>query len=498
MLREFFVGAYLIVLTLLSVYGLHRVILIYLFLKSKKETTEPAGRFDELPDVTIQLPMFNERYVVERLIESVTRIDYPTEKLEIQVLDDSEDDTRIIAKQMVERKKKEGFDIHYIHRNNRKGFKAGALAEGMKVARGEFIMIFDADFIPQPDILKKTIHYFTDERVALVQTRWLHINTDASILTKVQALMLDGHFIVEHLARSRTGRFFNFNGTAGIWRRKAIEEAGGWEHDTLTEDLDLSFRAQMKGWKFIYVPDVGSPAELPEEINSFKAQQFRWAKGSIQTAKKLLMKVLKADIPLQTKVEGFFHLTNNIAYLLMVPLALLILPTIVLRQEHSVRDALLIDFPLFLGTTCAIGCFYMTTYRVVYGTFKGGGVRLLFLMGVGIGISLNNARAVVEGLIGRESEFVRTPKAGVTAGEKKKRGYKNAMYRSRKSITILFEFLFGSYFLVTLVIAIVRGQVVSIPFLLLFLVGYWYVGIKSILPALKLESNCLPFLKEAG
>lgn len=486
--KEIFIIAYLTVLSSLSLYGMHRMMLIILFLKSKKKETKPKGEFKDLPVVTIQLPMFNERYVAERLINAITKIDYPKGKLEIQVLDDSTDDTTKIASRLVEIKKAMGFDIHYLHRTNRRGFKAGALEEGMKVARGEYLMIFDADFVPEPDILKHTVHYFTDEKIALVQTRWKHINQDHSILTKVQALMLDGHFTIEHLARFRTGRFFNFNGTAGIWRKRAIEESGGWEHDTITEDLDLSFRVQMTNkWKLIYLPEVGSPAELPEDINGFKAQQFRWAKGSIQVARKLLWPVLKAPLPFKVKVEAFFHLTNNFAYVLMVPLALLIMPTILFRDHHGLEEALLVDLPLFLGTTFAIGCFYITTYRSVHGTFRGSFRRLLLLMALGIGISLNNARAVIEGMVDSKAEFIRTPKTGVNGGEARKNPLAIA-YRSPKSVTVFIEFFFGCYFLLTLFVAIAGGHFLSIPFLVLFLVGYFYVGLKSVIPHLRLKS----------
>jgi cellulose synthase/poly-beta-1,6-N-acetylglucosamine synthase-like glycosyltransferase len=483
--KDIFIMAYLAVLSSLSLYGLHRMMLMILFLTSKKKKAEPKKRFDELPVVTVQLPMFNERYVAQRLIDAVCRINYPKDRLEIQVLDDSTDDTRMIAGRAVEIKRAEGFDIHYIHRTNRRGFKAGALEEGMRQARGEFLLIFDADFVPNSDILQNTIHHFTDEGVALVQTRWEHLNKDYSILTKVQALMLDGHFTIEHLARFRTGRFFNFNGTAGIWRKRAIEEAGGWEHDTVTEDLDLSFRVQMmKKWRLVYLPEIGSPAELPEDMNGFKTQQFRWAKGSIQVARKLLWRVLRAPLPLKVRIEAFFHLTNNFAYVLMVPLALLIMPTILFRDHHGTEEALLVDLPLFMGTTFAIGCFYITTYRVMHGTFRGSLRRLLLLMALGIGISLNNARAVLEGLFSSNAEFVRTPKSGVKSAENR-RSMLDTVYRSQKSLTVVMELAFGSYFLLTLYVAIAGGHFISIPFLLLFLVGYFYSALSSILPNVK-------------
>jgi len=486
--KELFIYAYLGVLGLLSFYGMHRMMLLILFLRSRGKKTEPPGHFAELPVVTVQLPMFNERYVARRLIDAVTKIDYPRDRLEIQVLDDSTDDTQSIARRIVQMKRAEGFDIHYIHRTNRCGFKAGALEAGMEKARGEFLLIFDADFVPRPDILQRIIHYFADGTVALVQTRWEHLNEDHSILTKVQGLMLDGHFTIEHLARSRTGRFFNFNGTGGMWRKKAIEEAGGWEHDTVTEDLDLSFRVQMmKKWKLLYLPEIGTPAELPEDINGFKTQQFRWAKGSIQVARKLLWRVLRAPLPLKVRLEAFFHLTNNIAYVFMVPLALLILPTILFRSNGGLRESLLVDFPLFFSTTFAIGLFYVTAYRVIHGTFRGSLRRLLLLMAMGIGISLNNARAVVEGMFARNAEFVRTPKTGVT-GSNGRHSTLGIVYRSPKSVTVFVEFLFGCYFLVTLYLAISGGHFLAIPFMLLFLVGYFYMALYSVFPSLKLKA----------
>jgi len=485
---DLFTYVYLAVLSALGVYGFHRMMLLVLYLRTKgKGQPRPPRAFDELPVVTVQLPMFNERYVARRLIDATAKIDYPKDRLEIQVLDDSTDDTRTIAAAAVEQKRAEGFDIHYIHRTDRTGYKAGALAAAMGKARGELIAIFDSDFIPNPGILRAAVDHFTDEKVALVQTRWEHINADRSVLTQVQALMLDGHFTIEHNARFRTGRYFNFNGTAGIWRKEAIEDGGGWQHDTITEDLDLSFRAQIRGWKFVYLPEVGSPAELPEDINGFKAQQYRWAKGSIQVARKLLWTVLSTPLPFKVRLEAFFHLTNNIAYLLMVPLALLILPTILFRDHHGLRDTLMIDMPLFLSTTLAIGLFYTITYREVHGTFKGSLWQLLLLMAVGIGISVNNARAVLGGLFSKDCEFVRTPKAGVAAYGGAPSRSPGASYRSKKSLTIFVELLLGFYFLATLVIAIAGGHYGSIPFLLLFVAGYLYVGFRSVLPALNLQ-----------
>jgi cellulose synthase/poly-beta-1,6-N-acetylglucosamine synthase-like glycosyltransferase len=309
--ETFILALYFFVLVILAVYGWHRYYLVYLYMKHKDQQPTPLGRFDRLPSVTIQLPLYNEMYVVDRLIESVCAIDYPRELLEIQVLDDSTDETRAIAELAVRRHAVQGIDIKYIHRTDRHGYKAGALDEAMRVAKGEFIAIFDADFSPQRDFLMRTIHHFTSDKVAMVQTRWGHINEDYSLLTKIQAILLDAHFVLEHGGRNRGGCFFNFNGTAGIWRREAIVDAGGWQHDTLTEDLDLSYRAQLRGWQFIFLPDHVAPAELPVEMNAFKSQQHRWAKGSIQTFLKLMPRILHSDLPLRVKAEAFFPLSAN-------------------------------------------------------------------------------------------------------------------------------------------------------------------------------------------
>ena len=280
---------YFIVLILLAGYGAHRYVLVYLYYKHQKNrTTHPAAQFEELPRITVQLPIFNEQYVVERLLEAICKLDYPPEKLDIQVLDDSTDETVDVARGLVERYAALGNPIRYLHRTNRHGFKAGALAEGLLSAKGEFVAIFDADFTPPEGFLKSCIHHFTAPTIGMVQTRWTHINRNYSFLTEVEAILLDGHFVLEHSGRARTGLFFNFNGTACMWRRATIEEAGGWQHDTLTEDTDLSYRAQLKGWKFIYLQDVECPAELPVEMTAFKTQQARWAKGLIQTGKKIL------------------------------------------------------------------------------------------------------------------------------------------------------------------------------------------------------------------
>ena len=470
--------AYLIVFVALAVYGFHRSSLVYLYYRYRGRRPEPMGRLHQLPKVTVQLPLFNEMYVAQRLLDSVCKIRYPRDRFEIQVLDDSTDETQEICKRKVAELAAQGHNIVYVHRIDRTGFKAGALANGLLTAKGEFILVFDADFLPEPDILERTIHFFSDPKVAMVQVRWEHLNRDYSTLTEVQALMLDGHFVIEHTARHRSGRFFNFNGTGGIWRRSAIIDAGGWQHDTLTEDMDLSYRAQLRGWQFIYLPDVVSPAELPVEMNSFKSQQFRWAKGSIQVAKKLLPTIMRANVPWSVKAEAFFHLTNNFAYPLLLLLSMLLLPNLLVRTHHGWREVVLIDLPLFFGTTLSVAAFYITSQREIdrqgwMRTLK----RLPLMMSLGIGLCINQTRAVLEALFARESgEFVRTPKHGVR--EKVER-WRTKKYRSAKTIVPALEVGCALYFGVAMVMAMRNGHYLSMPFLLLFFVGYAYVGVLS-------------------
>ena len=417
--------------------------------------------------------MFNELYVAERLIESVAGLEYPKDKLEIQVLDDSTDETVEIAKAKVDELVERGYDAVYRHRTNRTGYKAGALEEGLHEAKGDYVLVFDADFVPTPTIVSDLIHHFTDPKVGMVQARWGHLNRDYSMLTRVQSMMLDGHFVVEHIARNRSGRFFNFNGTAGMWRKATIIDAGGWQHDTLTEDMDLSFRAQLAGWRFVYVPDALAPAEIPCEMNSFKTQQFRWAKGSAQTAKKLLPIVLRAKLPFHVKLEALFHLTNNFAYVFLILLALLQLPNMLMRQTMSSPELLLLDVPLFAATSGSIVLFYVTTHQALYNGVWEAVRRLPMMMALGIGLSLNNARAVAEGIFGSDSEFVRTPKHGVV---KRDESWSKKRYKAGKNVYALLELCFGIYFVGTIALAVWIGAWMSIPFLLFFMTGFLYVG----------------------
>ncbi len=476
----FFLAIYFGVLAVLSIYGSHRYRMAYLYYRHKFQLPTPKGKLSKTPPVTIQLPIFNEMYVVERLIDSVCKIDYPQGLLEVQVLDDSTDETCGIARACVERWRQKGVDIVYLHRENRHGFKAGALEAGLKVAKGEYVAVFDADFVPSPDFLQRTVAFFSDPKIGMVQVRWGHLNREYSILTQAQSIFLDGHFIIEHTARNRSGCFFNFNGTAGIWRRETINDAGGWQHDTLTEDLDLSYRAQMKGWQFIFLPEVISPAEVPVDMNAFKGQQHRWAKGSIQTARKLLPRILKSDLPFAVKREAFFHLTNNMAYLLMVLLSVLMPMSMVVRFEHGLYGTLFLDLPFCIAATLSVCFFYIATQRELGLGWWARIKYLPFLMSLGIGLAINNAKAVVEALFKQESGFTRTPKTGA---EGRQMIRVNKSYRGKASWMPYVELAFGAYFTWAVWFAWDNNVYTSLPFLVLFQLGFLYVGVSSLLQA---------------
>src|SRR5213596_1346459 len=472
-------ACYLAVLLGLSAYGVHRYFIIYLFLKNRKRAVVPAGRFRQLPRVTVQLPIFNEIYVVQRLLRSVSELDYPRELLQIQVLDDSTDDTREVTASCAEALRQRGFDVQLIHRVDRTGFKAGALAVGLEAAAGEFVCILDADFVPQKDLLKRTIHFFTDPKVGMIQTRWCHLNRGYSLLTRMQAIFLDGHLLLEQTARSRSGRFFNFNGTAGLWRRSCIEEAGGWQHDTLTEDLDLSYRAQLVGWRFIYLADVVTPAELPVDMNGFKSQQHRWTKGSIQTCKKLLPTIWLSRLPFPIKLEATGHLMSNFAYLLLAFLCVLLHPSTGGPQGGWLRTVL-IDIPIFLAASASVAVFYVCAQRELHPrTWMREILFLPCLLALGVGLSLNNARAVLEALFNHKSDFTRTPKYGI---ERKSQAWRSCKYRPLKSALPIAELAFAIYFSYFVWFAIAHRQFLSVPFLLMFQGGFFYVSLSSLLP----------------
>ena len=472
---------YFIVLILLAFYGMHRYQLVYLYFKYRKnKTTDPPSRFAELPKVTIQLPIFNEQYVIDRLVECVCKMEYPADKLEIQVLDDSTDETVEVARAVVERYAAMGHNISYHHRTNREGYKAGALDAGLKVSTGEFVAIFDADFTPYPDWLMKVIHHFADPQVGMVQTRWTHLNRNYSFLTEVEAILLDGHFVLEHGGRSRAGVFFNFNGTAGMWRRQAIDDAGGWEHDTLTEDTDLSYRSQLKGWKFKYLQDVECPAELPIEMTAFKTQQARWAKGLIQCSKKDLPKVLRADVSRREKIEAWYHLTANLSYPLMIVLSTLLMPAMMIRFYQGWFQMLYIDLPLFHG----LDVFHFQLLPdVAEGAVPQDLVADVSLPAATDGAGDRADRHQFEGRAGghcRQANRV-CPDSQISRGHEAGQECGGQEIPQAAGLDSVYRASDRRYFALTVWYAIANENYFTVPFLFLFVFGYWYTGLMSLL-----------------
>lgn len=478
----YFIWAYFGILGLLSAYGFYRYRLIYIFLRYRRHPPEPKAQFgeDHMPRVTVQLPLFNEMYVAERLIDSVVKLDYPRDLIEIQVLDDSTDDTREIAARTVQRYRDQGFDISYHHRDNREGFKAGALEQGLKKAKGEFILIFDADFTPKPDCIRRMIDHFTDERVGMVQMRWSHINSEYSLLTKVQAIMLDGHFVIEQTARNRCGGFFNFNGTAGMWRRETIEWSGGWQHDTLAEDTDLSYRAQLMGWRFVYLVDHDVPAELPVEINAFKSQQRRWAKGVVQVGIKLLGRMWRDPrLPLRVRMEQFFRLSGNLAAPLVIVLALINLPILIVRYNQGLFHLFALDVPVLTFSTLSVIAYYIIPQWYLYPkTWKRSLKYMPFVMSMGIALTFSNARAVLEALFGVKTPFVRTPKYRIE--DNQDTTWVKKVYTPRRSIVPWLELTFALYFAFTIGYAVYSQIFGTLPFLFIYFFGYAYATVMSI------------------
>jgi len=488
--EQILIVVYTFALVMVSIYGLHRYVLMYLYYRHRHKAPRKAGHFEQLPPVTVQLPMYNEQYVARRIIEQACRIDYPRDKLHIQVLDDSTDGTTEIAAAAVERARQGGFDIELIHRDNRRGYKAGALENGLKTAKGEFIAIFDADFVPPTDIIKKCIDYFTDPQVCVVQTRWDHINRDDSLLTRSQAIYLDGHFVIEHVARNRSGRFMCFNGTAGIWRKSAIIDSGGWQHDTLTEDMDLSYRAQLKGWKFVFLPEVTTPAELPPEMNAFKAQQFRWTKGGAQTAMKVLPRVLLSKVPLKAKIEALFQLTCFSVHFYVLILISLLFPVMYIRAANAAIYSpwrMVFDLAVFALATISANVFYIASQYELFRDWRNVLKYLPFLMGLGVGICLSNTKALLEALFRKHSEFVRTPKFG--AGTANYHQLKNAPKvsaitgnkKTKRHLLPFLEFGFGIYMAICAVRCLLDPRyLLAAPFMIIFAIGFFYVSILTL------------------
>ncbi len=477
-MEEFVLIGYIVSLTILTIFGSHGFIMIYYYLKFRSRKPQAAEALTTYPVVTVQLPVFNEVYVVGRLIDASCAMIYPKDKLEIQVLDDSTDETVGVIAQYVERYRKMGFDIKHIHRTNRQGYKAGALKEGLVTARGEFVAIFDADFVPRQDFLLKTIpHFNTDPRMGMVQTRWEHLNFDYSLLTRTQAMALDGHFVIEQAVRNKVGYFINFNGTAGVWRKDCIFDAGNWQADTLTEDLDLSYRAQLRGWKFKYLNNVTSPAELPSEINALKSQQFRWTKGAIETARKVLPIVWKSHLPLRIKVHATFHLTNNLVFPFIVLAGILNVPLVFIKHG-GMHDTYFTFMSVFVFAFIGSFLFYLFSQKDVYKDWRKRIFLFPVFMAGSMGLAVNNSRAVIEGLFKRKSEFVRTPKYRI---QSKKDSWRDKSYVPVKiSGTVVLEIILAVYCLFGLAASVYFLEIAAVPFQLLFFLGFSIVSGMSI------------------
>lgn len=473
---------YFVSLSILFAFGIHGLILLYYYRKTYAVNYSNEKMPDIAPKVTIQLPIFNEYFVTERLIRSVCEIEYPKEKLEIQVLDDSTDDTIELAQRIVKEYYDKGFNIKYIHRTNRIGYKAGALKEGLETAEGEFIAIFDADFVPNKDFLVRTIPHFNNSEIGMVQTRWEHLNEEYSYLTRAQALALDGHFVLEQQVRNKAGFFINFNGTAGIWRKETIYDAGNWQSDTLTEDLDLSYRAQLKGWKFRFLNDVTSPAELPADINALKTQQFRWTKGAVETAIKMLPKVFKSKLPLKTKLESFVHLSSNIVFPFIIVVALLNVPLVVIKNTVGGFDEFYSLMSVFVLASVSTFLFYTYAQKAIHLDWRRRLLLFPLFLAGSMGFAVNNTKAVLEALLGIKSGFARTPKEGIIGNVSAKI---NKKYKLKKiKFTVLIELFLALYFVVGIGISATYLEIAAIPFQLLFLLGFGTVGWLSLKHAL--------------
>ncbi|MFT5890659.1 MAG: cellulose synthase/poly-beta-1,6-N-acetylglucosamine synthase-like glycosyltransferase [Dokdonia sp.] len=492
MLLEFIIiTVYTISLLIIFAYSLSQLNLLFNYLRAQR-TKDDSPKFDlsdpeQVPYITIQLPVYNEMYVMERLLDNIALLEYPAHKLEIQVLDDSTDESLQTTKEHIERLQKTGLDIKHVTRTDRSGFKAGALKEGLVDAKGEFIAIFDADFLPEPNWLQRTVPYFIDRNIGVVQTRWGHINRDYSLLTKVQAFALDAHFTLEQVGRNSKGHFINFNGTAGLWRKECILDAGNWEGDTLTEDLDLSYRAQLKNWKFKYLEDVETPAELPVVISAARSQQFRWNKGGAENFQKMASKVLKSkNMSTKTKFHGILHLLNSTMFLNVLIVGLLSIPMLYIKNEYAHLKTYFIVMSFFVASTIIFFICYWYMFKSIYG---GGLKQFIRYIGmfftffsVAMGFSLHNSIAVIEGHIGKRSDFIRTPKFNISDIKDSWKG--NKYLKKNISLHVIIEGILMLYFAFGMYSAFIVGDQGGdfglFPFHLMLFIGFGFVFFKSL------------------
>lgn len=480
------IGLYTLALMYVTFYCLMQFHLLLKYGKGRKSKLGlPSGNSHEplsLPSVTIQLPIYNERFVIERLIDNIVTLDYPAEKLQIQVLDDSTDDTREVCMQKVNEWKRKGVNIEYVSRTHRKGFKAGALRDGLATATGDYIAIFDADFLPERDFLLQTIPYFQNPEVGVVQTRWEHINGNYSLITQLQAFQLNVHFSVEQSGRQSGNYFLQFNGTAGVWRREAIEDSGGWEADTLTEDLDLSYRAQLKGWKIIYLQEIVSPAELPAEMSGLKSQQFRWMKGGAENARKLIPAIFKSQLPLSIKIHATTHLLSSTVFLVVFLLAVLSVPALFLFNTIHLDMRL---YSVFMIGLITVGCVYFVANSDTSWSEEPVAKRVLrflvmfpLFLSLSMGLSLHNSIAVIQGYMGRKTSFVRTPKFNIKQiQDTVKKGFYVA---GHISATTILEGLLALYFLTAVIIGFEQGKTSFIIYHIMLMIGFGGIFIYSI------------------
>jgi cellulose synthase/poly-beta-1,6-N-acetylglucosamine synthase-like glycosyltransferase len=493
LLESAIIVVYSTALILIFMYALAQLNLLFNYIGSKKSSSKgPTFNLSnpaEVPYVTVQLPVYNEMYVMDRLLENIVELDYPSEKIEIQVLDDSTDESVETTAKQIQKLQQQGFNIQHIRRKNRKGFKAGALKEGLEIAKGEFIAIFDADFLPDSDWLQRTIPFFKDEKIGVVQTRWSHINRNYSLLTKVQAFALDAHFTLEQVGRSAKGHFINFNGTAGVWRKECIIDAGNWEGDTLTEDLDLSYRAQLKNWKFKYLEDVETPAELPVVISAARSQQFRWNKGGAENFRKMIGRVFSnKNVSFKTKVHGLLHLLNSTMFLNVLIVAILSIPMLYIKNEYAHLKAYFYVMSFFVISTLIFFICYWFMYKKTHGASMKSFVQYIVMFftffSIAMGFSLHNSIAVIEGHIGKRSEFVRTPKFNINSLSD---NWKNNKYlRKKPSLNVILEGILMLYFGFGMYSAFVVGDQGGdfglFPFHFMLFTGFGFVFFQSLKP----------------